>query len=714
MADDPLAKRLDRANLVIARDDLMSRLPHLKHQFLLTDLPASSALGMRYRQLVTETVEQYDQSRALVPFLPRIFTPQGVFPIAWEKTRGTPVLLDPVDLASHGFVTGATGSGKSTFVKHLITQVGLHAPDVQQCLFDPQGEYQRLPAGDARYRVMHEQLPFCVTEPPAFMRASYYDQLVARTFADAFYGAAHTTRLWMDATTRLRRTKPEGHSLKDLRDTIADPVGKTVSFQERDARTSLVGRLDAIAAVTPGIYLAHPKHCITISDLCTNPVYWTMPSRMAAYEFLIALWVDVRLAYHRHHRDTRSRTLFVMDEGLTLWQADSKQHISGTPILDHAISQSRASGFGFLITSTSRREASTMVRSNANLQVTMRLVDGTEVDDARRTFRLNDHQAAYLHDTITRGECLIRLSHKYPEPLLCVFPHLDEPPMTRDDWQAALDRTSNLAAPQRAPITIATTEAPQAPPRIDERPAQHHAPPPAQQVALHIVDEQLLRYVVGRVITMTSTAYDAIGVQSSVGDKAKTRLLQLGLLTASRITVHDGQSGKASALQATNDGITRSGITSPRRSRGASAQGEWIIQELHRLLPGSNIEVDLGGKAPDLIFRIDPDAHDRFLKALQEHGHQFTNTVIPDKALVGIEVEVSDITKTVTNNLTKDRHAGLQHLVFAVLKKDVQRTVQHLLSTKEDLGGITVISALHLLDLLRSPEPTNSQPGLFS
>jgi hypothetical protein len=231
---------------------------------------------------------------------------------------------------------------------------------------------------------------------------------------------------------------------------------------------------------------------------------------------------------------------------------------------------------------------------------------------------------------------------------------------------------------------------------------------PASVIALNATEEALLRHLANATITTVSEAYDAIGAHAAIGDKAKTKLRQLGMITASPSTVHGRRGGRAIVLQLTNAGYERIGTKPARRSRGGGAQSEFNIQRLHQLLPGSSIEVDLDGKAPDLLLRFDAVQHQEFLLALNEHGHAMNGNTptIPHNNLAAIEVEVSDYAKTVPNNLVKDRAAGLQHILFAVMPKDEQRVITHLISLEQDLDGIIVINALRLLDTLRQKGTT--------
>ena len=115
-------------------------------------------------------------------------------------------------------------------------------------------------------------------------------------------------------------------------------------------------------------------------------------------------------------------------------------------------------------------------------------------------------------------------------------------------------------------------------------------------IALNTTEEALLRFVAtnGGIATV-SEAYDGIGlVHYAPGDAAKTKVLQLGFLTATPVVARSGRGGRAIALQLTAEGYDRLGITPPRRSRGGGAQSEYLVQNLHKLLPGSGIEVTLG------------------------------------------------------------------------------------------------------------------------
>ena len=585
MADNTLEKAFERAINIAARDQLAERLPHLAMTIACASTAKPGPLRDRLLQTVIDQIAAYDSMRTAMPFLSRLQQPTGTFSVGNEKTRGTPILLDPVDLASHTLISGSTGSAKTSFAKHLVTNLQAADSSVQVCYVDPNKDWQCFALRDQQCIIMTDETPLCITVCPSFLTQDYYDQLVAKTFAEASYGANNTIRL-LTATTKAVRVKhPNGHSIKDLRNAIATTPAKT--FSEKDTVNGTLSRIDLLAATLPGTYDATPPCCLTMEDLCRNPVWWTVRSRLSTYEFLIALWIQILMEYHGQKKDA-GLTLIVMDEGLQLWQGDARHRIGGSPLLDHALSQTRSKHIGFLITTTSTREVSQMVRANTNLQVTMRLVDGSEVEEARRTFRLNPDQAAYLHHQLQRGEGLLRQSNKYPEALLVTFPRTDEDPINDKDWNdTARQRTENLL-PVEPPIPVAepVPEQPPSPtPQDDE----------TTPIALNNSERALLRFVATNGgITTVKEAYDGAGLHPSIGDAAKQKLFRLGLITATPIIAGSGKGKGALAIELTTEAYARIKMRPPRRSRGGGSQSEYLIQKLHRLLPGSQIEVTLG------------------------------------------------------------------------------------------------------------------------
>jgi hypothetical protein len=113
---------------------------------------------------------------------------------------------------------------------------------------------------------------------------------------------------------------------------------------------------------------------------------------------------------------------------------------------------------------------------------------------------------------------------------------------TAPDWDnAATERTNNLL--------------PDEPPRPATKPDQKQLPAPPPQddgikpLALNNAERALLRFVATNGgITTVQEAYDGAGLHSSIGDAAKQKLLQLGMITATPIIAGSGKGTRAKAF----------------------------------------------------------------------------------------------------------------------------------------------------------------------
>ena len=84
------------------------------------------------------------------------------------------------------------------------------------------------------------------------------------------------------------------------------------------------------------------------------------------------------------------------------------------------------------------------------------------------------------------------------------------------------------------------------------------------------------------------------------------------------------------------------------------------------------------------------------------------DVTIAHNTLVGIEVECAtddtNLTRSITNNLTKDRAAGLTHIIIAVMPKKLARA-KAVLKSQDQLDGIILIDVLRFLDAIRKESP---------
>ena len=86
----------------------------------------------------------------------------------------------------------------------------------------------------------------------------------------------------------------------------------------------------------------------------------------------------------------------------------------------------------------------------------MPLADGTESGEVTRTLRMNQAQQQYLDHRFQRGETLLRLGNRYPEPILATFPPpTTQKAVTAEQWATAIARVA-----KHLPTTTYETKTP--------------------------------------------------------------------------------------------------------------------------------------------------------------------------------------------------------------------------------------------------------------
>jgi hypothetical protein len=240
--------------------------------------------------------------------------------------------------------------------------------------------------------------------------------------------------------------------------------------------------------------------------------------------------------------------------------------------------------------------------------------------------------------------------------------------------------------------------APNAQPRV--------APAPVLPVALSTAEQALLHAIAQLVISTSVVAYRAAKLTIQAGDRAAKHTEALGLLVREPITARAGRGGSAIALQLTNAGYARLDKKPPHGLRaGSSAQHQYLVLTLAKLLPDARIEATLGGqggKSIDLLLRLTP-AHERFTQILAANATCLTANQAPlmPGELVAVEIETS--VDTIINNITKNFAAGIAHNITATMPKAFDAATKHVLNDipREQLGRVLLINVFDLISGLQ-------------
>lgn len=690
---------------------------------------------------LNQIIQAATEQQAAVPFpiLPADLLGLGQFAIAYQAVDQAPITITTEELTRHTLITGASGSGKTNLLVHLLLQIGYR---VRLWMLDLKDDLRWLAAHHPGMVVITPATRLNLLAVPSYLTVGQHISILVDTFADSLWGGEATRQVLTEALA-ITYANHGAPSLVDLRHTIDGLSKKGDTYHRRDAVNGASQRLQRLQGQYPGIATCHRG--ITIEDLVPLSVYLPVTLLTELDEFLFTL---LTTHLYVHHRSTGVRNqlthLVVMDEGLATWTSRNQGRITGTPPLTGPLGMSREFGIGYLITTNNLATTDVVLKGNTSTKLLTPLQDANDYQEAKGVFGLTDEQLQYLRTGFGRGQVLVHIAHRTPTPVLAVHPPVNlDKTVSLADWQSALQRTELLTPTEPRPELLLRQEPPRiappastdsvtaAAPRHHTSPAAPHAGPvapasPRHQhatpasarghtpvtppnaspsmeapLALATNEEQLLRSIVQRIAPATKH-YQALRLHPQLGTRAKTKLVALGLVTEHKIIVRSGRGGTALALSPTTEGITRSGVKRPKGTRGGdSVQHQYLIQELAHSLPFALAEFNLDGKSVDLLTPTTPELRDALRRSSDDPTaiEEFLNQV-PEASRAAIEVEISDPLTTAPRNVVRNHDAGITRTVIAVLPAALEKTRANLprLLPASLRNRVMVVDVLRLLD----------------
>lgn len=692
-------------------------------------------------RVASEIQQRIDQAATLNPPGPFPPPPTGLVStkpiiVALEAHNGEPITVGPEDITSIIAMPGATGSGKTTLIIHLLAQI---LPYVFLWILDLKDDYRALAAHDQRILIMHADVPYNPLTPPSHMSAAHADALFVDTIARTFYlgqtGKSELSRAL--ATTRANQDHP---CINDLVNTLESSIQRHDTYSERDHKRGLADRFRRFSLVYPG--LANTRVGFGLDDILHgHGLYLAANPLTEAEQWLFGFHISHLALFQKHHnRRDGLEHLIVNDEGLQLWNQNNAGQITDAPVLLPLLGMTRELSVGALVSTNSWSTTHQTLKSNANTLLVTTLASHEDETEIARTIGLTPDQAAYLNHHLGRGQVIVRLRDRWREPLLGVFPPVPyEKAVDPVTWEAAKARTGLLApitlpptikseplatllaqikaSPKPAPVNRPATAQepvkpsptavpsapsvpaapenvvpfthPQEPPAKGSKPtpsspSKQPTPPPEKPPVALSKGEAALLGVVCDGVTPSTPAYARAGLSLAEGDEAAKRLKQKGFILSERIFIRSGRGGHAMGLAATPTGYARAGRQRQTKTRGGdSVQHQYLIQELHRALPGSTVEAMVGRKQVDLLVALDA-GRDRDLLAFiaaRTPSPAESSVGLAAGALIGIEVETSAPQKTAASNVTQNYEAGVALTITSVLPKEVKPTAAYLART---------------------------------
>lgn len=619
----------------------------------------------------------------------------GPIILGYQTADHRPIGFTLDDLNLHGAIVGPSGSGKTnillTIARALLNErILLGVIDVKEDF----GWLLREP--DVLLIDEHTRWNFLITPPfltAAEHRAEVIDLLLAR-----FYGGELQRQL-LDAGWQRAAAERSCFSLSDLADAIAASGGKETP-SHAEARRSCVARLRRFA---------HYALFTTRDDGIPWEILLnrTFVVRSNGFDDLARLQFDLLSRYcFLHNRATRTSGLhrvLLIDESYELF-SDAQNGIRSIETLPRLKQLAREFGIGILTTTVTLRGISELAQASTHFTIAL---PPNNQEDARtliRTLGLTTEQADHFLHKLHRGEALVRIGN-WPEVIhLQIPPNTERKHATPDDITSARARTNTLAPMQPMPSTSphVNTAAAREGSEGNGQPTPAHdaAPsssPPARvapvveqpkntkRVTLNTHATALLQDVADHPYTLTTPAFRRCNLRLSEGDRAKTLLIEIGFLESHRVRTGNGRGRTGSSLRLTLPAWNYLDRKPPKGTRGAGPQHEFLVQQLHELLPNSCLEV----LSADLLVPLNTHDHAHFLRVVETLTGRAI--ALDDGDIVVIEVEASAPLKTANKG---ERGFALTIIATIGQTEALQQTI--------GADRVVILDVLQLLDALRS------------
>ncbi|MFX0054683.1 MAG: ATP-binding protein [Promethearchaeota archaeon] len=334
--------------------------------------------------------------------------------------------LKPEWLREHVAVLGATGTGKTTLVKHLIAELSKKS-SVPWWIFDVKGsEYQELvnlcdndvlvlkPGVDPSFVIDFMDPETDSGEKHAYTTFAILRELLNERGVSSELSPA-MEKLLREAVLEIARASNNDNSIQALIREVSDLAGKDrTAIMTRDA---LLNRLEILSREPLGTILSGGRDAVKISNLMDKRVildlqYVARTGGMDAARLLYNL-IAKRIFDYALHRGIKPglHHLVVLEEASNLVPESYTRHTAADVTTGESmVMLQRATGQGVVVIST-RPNVSSNILANTATKIAFRLPYDSPI--GARFMSLDEEQERYLK-TLKRGRALIVLPGTEP------------------------------------------------------------------------------------------------------------------------------------------------------------------------------------------------------------------------------------------------------------------------------------------------------------
>lgn len=696
-------REYEEARAFIEEHRLKENDPGIYAQFMsinMNDLKAIHVFVWRIIKKRLADYKKYHEQDNPFPTAPESLFPEG-YCIGRQVSNNASIRITQEQLLRHMGASGSTGTGKTSFMRPLVQQV---LADAKVFFFDPKLDWLSTAANDHRFLLLSSQTRMNLLQIPDYLTLPRLSNTFRVIWNRCLWGGTNQAQVFDQAFT----TAFADHDtpcLADLHRIIDRMQSPKLTYQRRDAITGVSNRLHQFAATFPGLYST--RRGISYDTLFQHPLYLHTLTNDEHTTFVYTLLVYLLYTQNaaRNTRDTLDY-LLVNDEGNRFWNRQ-QNNIEEAPPLVELAGRFRELSIALLYSSVNEATLHPILKSNTYTNVALNMTSGAEERETEQTFVLTPDQRTYLSKRLRRGEVIVKFGDTWREPLLLYYDYLPIDKAVPLAQRTEAEERINAYAPADLPPQANT----QAPPTEQQPTTPAPAPPlsastapPAAPVAQAkpskpalSANEDKLLVSVGEKLEPVSNKYTALGFHPTTGNRAKQKLLALGLVEEHVLTVRKGRGNQAHILFATDAGYAHLAMKRPKQTRGGdSPQHQYLVLTIARHLPESHIEFTLAGKSMDLYIRYTQSLHHALLDHQQEIFGRNDLTFTEGDHLA-IEIEVSDPEKTGPANVTQNAAAGITQTIVLVMPDQLDKTRKLLAKNPHCIVG----DALAMLDFLR-------------
>ena len=337
--------------------------------------------------------------------------------------------IDPNELCLPVIVAGRVGAGKSALNKYLLCQIFRRKRNFNVIIPDLKLEYRHLLSVTKNLTIIKNNLlKLNPLQVPNWMTPHEYVFFFAKLFVSENYLAATSQNFLISALDYLYKERgifdgsTNWPTLHDLYRVILKRQSSQQSFKYREILLWIQNRLD------PYIFSGNfdRRIGIPLEVWKDENVVLELDEGFIdeMYSFLVSYLVGLRYSYNKRKGLTgnRLKTLFMVDEGRILFNAEREFSVYGESFITEIITKIREFGLGIYVSSQETSSFNQTLRSISYLKICFPLTDGADLKFVGESFGLNREQKEYLFRMPRFGQAIVRYGG-YPDPFLLAVPH---------------------------------------------------------------------------------------------------------------------------------------------------------------------------------------------------------------------------------------------------------------------------------------------------